>query len=217
MEKQKHSNKLNQLNINGFVTTMAGALAASAIAGGVSSVVGGMAQADAAGKAASAQERMFNKGLAERKPFEDFASSAMDRYTNLMQNPWSVTNTPGYQFLKEQGLGAVERQQSAAGKLFSGEGATGLMQYAEGYANQAWQTQLGSSLDAARMGAGVATAGTQATTQTGASLAQIEQNKGAAIAGAAGGTIGAVGDYFAAPGYADYLNTKAKTPTVKIT
>jgi hypothetical protein len=61
----------------------------------------------------------------------------------LWQNPWSVTQTPGYQFNLQQGLQAVQRQYGRAGIGGSGTADIGLMNYAQGFAQNSWMQQLG--------------------------------------------------------------------------
>jgi hypothetical protein len=61
----------------------------------------------------------------------------------LWRNPWSVTQTPGYQFQLGQGLQALSRQYGRAGLGGSGTADLGLMQYGQGFAQNSWMQQLG--------------------------------------------------------------------------
>jgi hypothetical protein len=60
---------------------------------------------------------------------------------NLIANPSQVTSLPGYQFMFDQGQQAVSRQAAAGGFLNSGNEGTALVQYGQGYANQALTQQ----------------------------------------------------------------------------
>lgn len=91
----------------------------------------------------------------------------------LIANPSSVQNLPGYQFNLDQGSTTVARQMAASGFLGSGNEATALEQYGQNYANSAYttQAQLLSSLagfNAPAYGAN-ATGSTNAATSAGSS------------------------------------------------
>lgn len=60
----------------------------------------------------------------------------------LMANPSSVTQLPGYQFQLEQGTQAVARQMGAAGMFGSGNEAAALTQYGQGLASSFYQQQV---------------------------------------------------------------------------
>lgn len=59
----------------------------------------------------------------------------------LMDNPASVKDLPGYQFNFDQGAQAVARQMGASGYAGSGNEATALEKFGAGYADQAYSTQ----------------------------------------------------------------------------
>jgi len=66
----------------------------------------------------------------------------------LISDPSSVKNLPGYQFQMQQGTDAVARQMAASGFLGSGNEATALEQYGQGLASSFYgqQTSLLASL-----------------------------------------------------------------------
>jgi hypothetical protein len=59
----------------------------------------------------------------------------------LIANPSSVTNLPGYQFQFDQGAKAVTDQAAAMGYLGSGNLGVALTQYGQNYAQSAYQQQ----------------------------------------------------------------------------
>lgn len=67
-----------------------------------------------------------------------------------------LQSTPGYQFLMNQGLSAVDRSKSAQGLLGSGSAIKGTLDYSTGLANQTYQQQVQNLQQAAGLGANVA-------------------------------------------------------------
>lgn len=60
----------------------------------------------------------------------------------LLANPSSVTQTPGYQFALGQGNEAINRSAAAKGMLNSGNVLAELAKYGQGMASQGYQQQL---------------------------------------------------------------------------
>jgi hypothetical protein len=60
---------------------------------------------------------------------------------NLVNNPSSITSTPGYQFNLDQGADAVSREMGAAGLGGSGNEGIALTQYGQNYATSALTQQ----------------------------------------------------------------------------
>ena len=60
---------------------------------------------------------------------------------NLVNNPSSITSTPGYQFNLDQGADAVAREMGAAGLGGSGNEGIALTQYGQNYATSALTQQ----------------------------------------------------------------------------
>lgn len=60
---------------------------------------------------------------------------------NLINNPSSVADTPGYQFAFDQGSQAVSRQMGAAGLQGSGNEGIALTQYGQNFADSALTQQ----------------------------------------------------------------------------
>lgn len=65
-----------------------------------------------------------------------------NQLNQLLQNPSSVTQTPGYQFALQQGNEAINRSAAAKGMLNSGNVLAELAKYGQGMASQGYQQQL---------------------------------------------------------------------------
>ena len=77
-------------------------------------------------------------------------STASNKLNELLQNPESVTSTPGYQFAYNQGLEAVNRTAAAKGNLGSGNRLYDLTKFGQGLASQTYNntvSQLGNFLN----------------------------------------------------------------------
>lgn len=85
-----------------------------------------------------------NKLAGQADPFGPYRSYYAGQLGNLMNNPSSITSTPGYQFLQQQGLEGVSRQMASRGYATSGNEMLALQQQGQGLANQQYQQQLGN-------------------------------------------------------------------------
>lgn len=115
---------------------------------------------------------------------------------NLINNPSSITSTPGYQFQEEQGADAVAREMGASGMLGSGNEGIALQQYGQNFASSALtqQEQLLAGLSGLQTtsansnllntGSG---AGSAAFNQEGQLLASLAYQQNAGGYGSAGG------------------------------
>jgi len=113
-------------NILGYAKT------AAPIVGGISKLMGGY-QAIQAGK-------QVNPNQAD--PFSPYRSQYAGQLQNLMNNPNSVTQTPGYQFNLAQGLQGLQAQQAAQGRLVSGGALIQGQQFGQQLASQSYNDQL---------------------------------------------------------------------------
>jgi hypothetical protein len=75
-------------------------------------------------------------------PYAQYRSQAASQLQNLLMNPQSVTQTPGYQFNLSQGLQGLQAQQAAQGRLVSGGALLQGQQYGQQLASQTYQQQL---------------------------------------------------------------------------
>jgi hypothetical protein len=104
----------------------------SQIIGGLGKVAGGIAGLTSGGK--------VNPQQAD--PFSQYRSGLASQLNNLLQDPNTVTSTPGYQFNLSQGLQAQQAQQAAQGRLVSGGALLQGQQYGQQLASQTYQQQL---------------------------------------------------------------------------
>lgn len=74
-----------------------------------------------------------------------------DRLKNLLDNPASLENTPGYQFQLQQGLQGVSQQGAAHGALQSGGMLKALTQYGQGLAGTTYQSAVQNALSSDRL------------------------------------------------------------------
>jgi len=71
---------------------------------------------------------------------------------NLLANPSSITNTPGYQFNYNQGLTSLDRGAAASGNLFSGGQQAAEQQYGQNYATNSLSQWMGYGTNAINAG-----------------------------------------------------------------
>jgi hypothetical protein len=92
------------------------------------------------GSQAIQQGRQVQPGQAD--PFSPYRPQYAAQLQNLMNNPSSVTQTPGYQFNLAQGLQGLQAQQAAQGRLVSGGALLQGQQFGQNLAQQSYQDQL---------------------------------------------------------------------------
>jgi hypothetical protein len=149
--------------------------------------------AASAGNAANLalQTRMYEENKALNQPLIDTRNSVLPQIQNLLANPSSITQDPGYQFQLKQGQNALNNRAAASGNYYSGQQMKAAQQYGQDYAG----TKLDQSLNRLM---GVATG-----TQVGANNAQ--QNAGNYAV--SGGNALQQGGNIRAGGYLGQYNT----------
>ena len=91
----------------------------------------------------------YQQSQAQQKAQQVY-TTAGNKLNELLQNPSSITSTPGYQFAYNQGLEAVNRTAAAKGQLGSGNRLYDLTKYGQGLASQTYNntvSQLGNFLN----------------------------------------------------------------------
>ena len=128
-------------------------------------------------------------------PFAPYQSGLAAQLNQLIQNPSTITTTPGYQFNLQQGLQAQQAQQAAQGRLVSGGGLLQAQQFGQNYAQSNLQQQ--ADLLAKLSGAYQAPA-TGATAQAGLTAGQLGGVLGGAqsIAGGLGQVLNPLGTLY---------------------
>lgn len=119
----------------------------------------------AAAQANELQRYMYDTTRKDFKPYRVAGRQALGDMQDLMQNPRSIRNDPGYQFGLNEGTNALENSASANGMTYSGQQAKALQTFGNNYAN----TKLNETYN--RL-AGIAGVGQQAT----GSVANAGQN-----------------------------------------
>lgn len=135
--------------------------------------------------------QMWQANQAENKPLVDMRNSVLPQISNLLQNPNSITQDPGYQFQLKQGQNQLDNRAAASGNYYSGAQQRASQRYGQDYAG----TKLDQSLNRLM---GVATG-----TQVGSNQNQAN-NTGFATAG---GNALAQGGNIRAGGYLGQYNT----------
>ena len=102
------------------------------IASGINGLMGGGSSGGGAGNTA---------GGAYYDPFASSRGQYATQLNNLMANPGSVTQTPGYQFGMNQGVEALNRNYASTGQGGSGAQQVGLQNFTQGYAGQQYNNQ----------------------------------------------------------------------------
>jgi hypothetical protein len=191
-----------------FVTSPAGA----AIVSGVGNVVGGIAGANAAEKAAETQaaaadralqlqREMYEKSLELGKPYYEAGVNALGKLTR-----GEVLPEPGYAFRLGEGMKALERVQAARGNMLSGGALKAGQRYAQDLASQEYGNAYNRLANIAGLGqtatTQAGTAGQNYASQAGElglqqanALAQGRIGRMSSYGNALAGVAGAVGDY----------------------
>jgi hypothetical protein len=99
--------------------------------GGLGQLAQGYGQMQA-GKAVTSQQA---------GPLSQYQPGFAAQLNNLLQNPSTITTTPGYQFNLSQGLQAQQAQQAAQGRLVSGGGLLQAQSFGQQYAQSSLQQQ----------------------------------------------------------------------------
>lgn len=162
----------------------------AAIVSSVGSVVGGIASASGAGKAADAQKEMYAQTRADLLPYNQQGQTAFSAYNAMGPFSFAPTEaqleqTPGYKFTLNQGLKSVQNDATARGLGISGAAQKGAAAFATGLADQTYQQQFGNALSTYTTNANkllsAANLGENAAAQTGNTGAQLAGNEGNAL------------------------------------
>ena len=152
------------------------ALALSAGANLVGSLISSGASRDAAGQYASTaaqglqyNKEMFDKINAQNEQYRNVGENAAGLYNKYLNNGYFTNQPsmddltrlmPNYKFGLDQGIGALNSQINAGGGLIGGNAIQGAQQFSQGYAGNALadafnQYQVNRSNVASNIGAGV--------------------------------------------------------------
>lgn len=92
------------------------------------------AQGDAADKSLAFYRDIYTQNRADQTPYREAGYNALASMGNLLKDPNSITQTPGYDFRLGEGVKAIDRSAAARGRLNSGATGKALTQYGQDYA-----------------------------------------------------------------------------------
>jgi hypothetical protein len=147
---------------------------------------------DATNAAINAQQTAQEKQQALLKPYADIGTGgAIDQYKNLLGLgkegqagiEKTLAATPGYQFAKDQGLGATKNAATASGMALSGNTLEALDKFSTGLADSTYQSALGNAENAVTIGQNAAAGTGAGVLQTGNNVAGLISQQGQTLAG----------------------------------
>jgi len=153
---------------------------ATAIIGGA--VIGGIASSRAASEQAGAieagadasvaeQRRQFDLNRADLAPFREGGVNALGRLDQLNQGDFSgFFTSPGFEFVRDEGLRGIENRFSASGGSLSGNALRRLTEFNSGLASQEFGNFFNRQLSQAGLGQAATTAGVAAGSQSAANI-----------------------------------------------
>jgi hypothetical protein len=184
-------------------------MVAAAIIGGA--VVGAAGTAVAGHEAANATEKGSKAALKETHdariasegmslPYRQLGEKAISSYEDLLGLgskgaagiQETLSNLPGYQFAKSQGIEGTSRALAAQGMNLSGNQATALADYTTGLADQTYGEQLNRLLQPINIGQAAAAGQAANNTSSASSASNILTNQGNTIAGIRAGTAAGI-------------------------
>lgn len=87
-------------------------------------------------------EADVKQGFQMQNPWSPYQPIMGAGLMQLLADPSSITQTPGYQFAYDQGLQSLFSKQAAAGNRFSGRALTETMQFGQGLAEQIYNSEM---------------------------------------------------------------------------
>ena len=140
------------------------------------------AQVNATNQANQLQRDIYNQNRADWTPYRDLGKVGTQGITNLLQNPNSIKNDPGYQFGLDQGQTAIDRSAAGRGSLYSGATLKALDRFGQDYGGTKLNEGLQRYSNAAQLGATGTSAsqagGSNYANQTGANLSGLAGAQG---------------------------------------
>jgi|ERR1700758_1998773 len=165
------------------------------IAAGVGAAVAGSATSSLLGGGGSSGAQ---QAASAADPFAGQRGQYQSMLANLINNPSSVTSTPGYQFNLTEGLNATQGSMAAKGMGLSGNVLTALQQQGAGFASSELTNQ--ELLLAQLAGANIGSPGTAGQILQGQN--QMNQQSASALGNQVGGIVGqGINSYFGGGSY----------------
>jgi len=130
-------------------------------------------------------EDVYDTTRGDIDPYLTAGTTALVRYTGLMQDPSTIVDDPGYQFRLTQGEEAVKRNLEAAGyadPMGSGANPMGITEYAQGFATNELDAALNRSLPLMNLGSDATRTGAVAGATYGQNMAEMYTGKAKQLA-----------------------------------
>ena len=124
-------------------------------------------------------------------PWSKYRAGYGDQLNALMNNPALTMTTPGYQFMKQQGLNTLQAAQAQRGQVQSGAGAAAQQMFGANYAMNAYDRMIAQYSGLAGAGVSPAVGGAAYT-----NAQQAAQNAQMAGLGTIAGTIGSIANIY---------------------
>lgn len=132
------------------MTWVAAAIGGSALLGYMGSQNASNAQSSAANQSNATQLQMYNQTRDDQAPWRQAGATALGQLGTMTADGGSLTHqfnasdlnanmAPNYQFIKDQGMGAVNNQASVGGGLVGGNALKGIADYSNNLAGNAYQ------------------------------------------------------------------------------
>lgn len=189
------------------------AIIGAAVIGGAATVIASNKASSATKNAANSATKVQEDALAQQEklsaPYRELGESAIPTLKSLLGlGPQgaggiekSLSNMPGYQFAKSQGVDATKAAAGSMGMALSGNTLEGIDKFSTGLADSTYQGEVANLMGIAGIGqaaaagqaANVGNAATNRSNITlgqGANQAGIVSNEAASLAGIAGNAVG---------------------------
>lgn len=184
----------------------------------VASIYGAKKQASAAKRAGAVEAAAAQRAEARLAPYAETGGNALARYADSLglttpeaqQEAFDTfTETPGYQFQLNEGLGAIDKSAAARGGLFSGNTLRAAQEYGQGLASTEFGNYLARLSELVRGGqsaaAGQGAAGIQAGTATAGGIRGSANALAQGAYGVSNAITGGIENYQYGQRYDDFL------------
>ena len=158
---------------------VATAIIGGAVIAGVSSVIASGEQQEGVDASIAESRRQFDLNRQDLAPFRETEVAALGRLNQLSEGDFSgFFTSPGFEFVREEGLRGIENRFSAQGGAQSGNALRRLAEFNTGLASQEFGNFFNRNLAQAGLGQAATTAGVQAGTNISGNIANALQRGG---------------------------------------
>src|ERR1017187_5751836 len=177
-------------------STSTGSLLAGMTPAAIAAIFAGIGQTNSQNQTAQSYTTQSQADAAYLNPYGAYRDAAAQQLAALQKDPSSVSNTPGFNFALQQGLGAVSNRDNRSFGVGAGSTNPDLMNYAQGLASKTYNDPV-SQLQA-QAGGGISPQPAASILQTGmqgniAATAAANAAKGATTGAAVTALTPAIG------------------------